>query len=173
MMLAKKYAKGKARKKLLENLKLKKKVDKIGKKASKKDQKKEAEQAEKDIGRWRKGMEERESRQGAKAGKKKTTKKRYKITKKSFKKKPMTEKQARRATRPQKKYEKDFELEGKKYKMSDSDGSEAARRKGINKLDRADAPRQRSLPEHLPKKKGKTKIIKQKSSNTRWSEDYK
>ena len=75
MMLAKKYAKGKARKKLLEDLKLKKKVDKIGKKASKKDQKKEAEQAEKDIGRWRKGMEERESRQGAKAGKKKDNKK--------------------------------------------------------------------------------------------------
>jgi hypothetical protein len=61
MMLAKKYAKGKARKKILKDLKLKKKVDKIGKKASKKDRKKEEAQTKKDLERWRKGMEKRES----------------------------------------------------------------------------------------------------------------
>ena len=85
----------------------------------------------------------------------------------------MTEKQARHATSPQKKYEKDFELEGKKYKFSDEDGSEAARRKGINKLDRSDAPKQRSKTKPLPKKKGKTKIVKQKFSGSRWHEEYK
>jgi len=105
---------------------------------------------------------------------KKTDKKKYKITGKSFKKKPMTEKQARYATRKgQKKYETDFEIDGKKYKLSDGDGSEAARRKGINRFDRSDAPRQRSLPEYLPKKKGKTKIVKQKFSGSRWHEEYK
>ena len=76
MILAKKYAKDKLRKKILKDAALKKKVDKIGKKASKKDQKKEAEQAEKDISRWRKGMEERESKKKRTRGKqKKPTKK--------------------------------------------------------------------------------------------------
>jgi hypothetical protein len=104
---------------------------------------------------------------------KKTDKKKYKITSKSFKKKPMTEKQARHATRPLKKYETEFKIEGKKYKLTDSDGSEAARRKGINRLDRFDAPKQRVGPQRLPKKKGKTKIVKQKFSRSHWSEEYK
>ena len=104
---------------------------------------------------------------------KKTDKKKYKITSKSFKKKPMTEKQSRHATRQQKKYETERVIGGKKYKVADSDGSEAARRKGINIIDRSDAPRQRILPERLPSKEGKTKILKMKYNNARWIEAYK
>ena len=109
---------------------------------------------------------------------KKTAKKKYKITSESFKKKPMTEKQARHATRQQKKYEgkgpgRIWKHEGKTIKMPDSDGGYAARVKGINRLDRSDAPRQRFLPERLPSKKGKTKILKLKYNTARWIEEYK
>ena len=106
---------------------------------------------------------------------KKTDTKKYKITSKSFKKKPMTEKQARHATRPgQKKYKGEHEWtdeKGKKQRLPASH-SEPARAKGINRFDRFDAPQQRSLPEYLPKKKGKTKIVKQKFSQSRWHEEY-
>jgi negative regulator of sigma E activity len=98
----------------------------------------------------------------------------YKVTPKSFKKKPMTQAQARHATRPkQKKYETNLEIGGKKYKLKDSDGGTAARRKGINPLDRSDASRQRLLPDRVKKKAGKTKVLKQKTSNFHWSEGYK
>ena len=107
---------------------------------------------------------------------KKTDKKKYKITSKSFNKKPMTEKQARHATRPgQKKYKGDYEWtdeKGKKQRLPASH-SEPARAKGINILDRFDAPQQRFLPERLPSKKGKTKILKMKYNNARWIEAYK
>tara|TARA_R110000744_G_C18932755_1_gene513352 strand:+ start:41 stop:481 length:441 start_codon:yes stop_codon:yes gene_type:complete len=97
----------------------------------------------------------------------------YKVTPKSFKKKPMTEAQARHATRPQKKYETKLEIDGKKYKRTDSGGSKAAARKGINSLDRSDAPRQRLKPKSLPHKKGKTKIAVKSKYDVHWGEKYK
>ena len=97
----------------------------------------------------------------------------YKMSPKSFKKKPMTQAQARHATRPQKKYETKLEIGGKKYKLKDSDGGRAAARKGINSLDRSDAPLQRLKPKSLPHKKGKTKIVVKGKHDTHWSEKHK
>ena len=98
----------------------------------------------------------------------------YKITPESYKKKPMTQKQARHATRPQKKYETIWESpSGKKYITTDSDGSRAAAARGLNKLDRYDAPKQRVLPKRLPNKKGEVKELRQKNPHGHWSEKYK
>ena len=81
----------------------------------------------------------------------------YKVTPKSFKKKPMTQAEARKASLP------------KKGEYSDR----AAKEKGINPQDRYDAPRQRLMPDRLPSKKGKTKILIKDKRTTHWSERYK
>ena len=97
----------------------------------------------------------------------------YKVTPKSFKKKPMTQAQARHATRPQKKYEEIWEHKGKKYIVRDSDGSKAAAARGMNKLDRYDASKQRHKPHRLSTKKGEVKELKQETSHGHWAETDK
>ena len=130
------------------------------------------------IAKLAKKTKKKEKKKEKKKKDKKTDKKKYKITSKSFKKKPMTEKQARHATRPgQKKYKGEHEwtdAKGKKQRLPASH-SEPARAKGINILDRFDAPQQRVGPQRLPKKKGKTKIIKMPpwGTRSRWVEEYK
>ena len=81
----------------------------------------------------------------------------YKVTSTSFKKKPMTQAEARKASVPKK---------GDYY-------DRAAKEKGINTQDRYDYPKQRTKPDRLPSKKGKIKILIKDNRTTHWSERYK
>ena len=83
----------------------------------------------------------------------------YKVTPESYKKKPMTQAEARKASL-------DKTGDWKNY-------GKPANEKGINPLDRYDAPGQRIKPRSLSHKKGKTKIVTKSKYDTHWGEKYK